>query len=86
MTEEYKVHCVKLGVELPGLDKPPFSSPLGQRIYASISKQAREMWQEESRTIMNHYGLSMADPEARKKLRHEMELFLFGPKTPAQEE
>ena len=82
MTDEYRVHCVKLGAELPGLDKPPFSSPLGQRIYASISRQAWEMWQVESRTIMNHYGLSMADPEARKKLRDEMELFLFGPPAP----
>lgn len=82
MTDEYKVHCVKLGAELPGLEKPPFSSPLGQRIYLTISKQAWEMWQEQSRTIMNHYGLSMADPEARKKLREEMELFLFGPPAP----
>jgi Fe-S cluster biosynthesis and repair protein YggX len=79
MSAEYKVQCVKLGLELPGLEKPPFSSPLGQRIYASISKQAWDMWQEQSRTIMNHYGLSMADPESRKKLREEMQLFLFGP-------
>lgn len=79
MTSEYTVHCVKLDAELPGLDKPPFSSPLGQKIHASISKRAWEMWQEESRTIMNHYGLSMADPESRKKLREEMERFLFGP-------
>ena len=84
MTDEYKVRCVKLGAELPGLDKPPFSSPLGQRIYSSISRRAWEMWQEESRTIMNHYGLSMADPEARKKLREEMERFLFGPAAPAK--
>ena len=83
MTSEYRVHCAKLGAELPGLEKPPFSSPLGQRIYASISKQAWEMWQEQSRTIMNHYGLSMADPEARKKLREEMELFLFSSPTSA---
>ena len=82
MTNDYKVQCVKLGAELPGLEKPPFSSPLGQRIYSSISKQAWEMWEEQSRTIMNHYGLSMADPESRKKLRLEMELFLFGPASP----
>ena len=79
MNSEYTVHCLKLGADLPGLEKPPFSSELGQRIYASISKQAWEMWEEQSRTIMNHYGLSMADPEARKKLRDEMILFLFGP-------
>lgn len=84
MTNEYKVQCVKLGAELPGLEKAPFSSPLGQRIHASISKQAWEMWQEESRTIMNHYGLSMADPESRKKLRDEMVKFLFGAESAAQ--
>jgi Fe-S cluster biosynthesis and repair protein YggX len=84
MTNEYKVHCVKLGAELPGLEKAPFSSPLGQRIHASISKQAWELWQEESRTIMNHYGLSMADPESRKKLRDEMVKFLFGAESAPQ--
>lgn len=78
MSDEYQVQCVKLGAQLPGLEKPPFSSPLGQRIYASVSQRAWDMWQEESRTIMNHYGLSMADPESRKKLRDEMERFLFG--------
>lgn len=77
-SHEYTVQCVKLGALLPGLDKPPFSSPLGQRIYGSVSKQAWDLWQEESRTIMNHYGLSMADPESRKKLRDAMVVFLFG--------
>ena len=81
MTHEHQVQCLKLGALLPGLEKPPFSSPLGQRIHASISRRAWEMWQEESRTIMNHYGLSMADPESRKKLREEMERFLFGTET-----
>jgi len=77
------VHCLKLGAELPGMDKPPFSSPLGQRIYDGISKRAWEMWEEQSRTIMNHYGLSMADPESRKRLRAEMEAFLFGGAEPS---
>ncbi|TMD00803.1 MAG: Fe(2+)-trafficking protein, partial [Chloroflexi bacterium] len=34
------VKCVKLGRELPGLDKPPFPGELGKRIYENISKQA----------------------------------------------
>ena len=82
MADRYEVQCVKLGTRLPGLEKPPFSSPLGQRIYASVSRQAWDMWQEESRTIMNHYGLSMADPESRKRLREEMVRFLFGAEAP----
>ena len=72
------VQCVKLGHELPGLDKPPFPGQLGQRIYEHISKQAYDMWPAQSTLIINHYGLNMADPEARKILREQMEEFFFG--------
>ena len=72
------VHCVKLGCELPGLDKPPFPGELGQRIYEHISKQAYDLWPAQSTLIINHYGLNMADPEARKILREQMEEFFFG--------
>ena len=78
------VYCVKLGRELPGLEKPPFPGELGQRIYEHISKQAYDMWQAESTTVINERGLSMGDPAARKILRKEMEKFFFGnPKQPA---
>ena len=72
------VQCVKLGRELPGLDKPPFPGELGQRIYEHVSKQAYDMWPAQSTLIINHYGLNMADPEARKLLREQMEEFFFG--------
>jgi len=72
------VQCVKLGKELPGLDKPPFPGELGQRIYEHISKQAYDMWPAQSTLIINHYGLNMADPESRKLLREQMEEFFFG--------
>src|SRR5438093_9997636 len=72
------VQCVKLKRELPGLDKPPFPGELGQRIYEHVSKQAYEMWPAQSTQIINNNGLNMADPEARKLLRKEMEKFFFG--------
>ena len=72
------VYCVKLGRELPGLDKPPFPGALGQRIFEQISKQAYDMWPAQSTLIINHYGLNMADPESRKILREQMEEFFFG--------
>lgn len=72
------VNCVKLGRELPGLDKPPFPGELGQRIYENISKQAFDMWPAQSTLIINHYGLNMADPDGRKLLREQMEEFFFG--------
>jgi Fe-S cluster biosynthesis and repair protein YggX len=73
------VQCEKLGRELPGLDKPPFPGELGQRIYDHISAEAWQMWQEQSRLVINHYGLNLADPDARQVLRQQMEEFLFGP-------
>jgi len=72
------IYCVKLERELPGLDKPPFPGELGQRIYEHISKQAYDMWPAQSTLIINHYSLNMADPDARKLLREQMEEFFFG--------
>ena len=72
------VQCVKLGRELPGLEKPPFPGELGQRIYDHISKQAYDLWPAQSTLIINHYGLNLADPDARKLLREQMEEFFFG--------
>ena len=72
------VMCAKLKREAPGLEKPPMPGELGQRIFDQISQQAWDMWQEHSRLLINHYGLNLADPDARQILRQEMERFLFG--------
>jgi Fe-S cluster biosynthesis and repair protein YggX len=73
------VNCVKLGRELPGLERPPYPGELGQRIFEQVSKAAWEMWIDQSIIIMNHYGLSMADPTAQKLLLDQAEQFFFGP-------
>lgn len=73
------VHCVKLDRDLPGLDTPPIGGELGQRIFENVSQQAWEMWEPQATLLMNHYGLSMGDPEARKFLRQQMEEFFFSP-------
>lgn len=71
------VKCAKLGRELPGLDRPPVPGEIGQRIFENISKEAWEMWKKQSLLLVNHYGLVLADPEAKKFLNTEMEKFLF---------
>ena len=73
------VHCAKLDRDLPALESPPFGGPLGQRIFDNVSQQAWEMWESQATVLMNHYGLSMGDPEARKFLREQMEEFFFSP-------
>jgi len=72
------VECVKLGRELPGLDEPPFPGELGQRIYEHVSRQAYELWPQQATLLINHYGLNLADPEARQLLMNQMEEFFFG--------
>ena len=73
----WMVNCAKLGRELPALDRPPFRGELGQRIFENISKEAWQMWQQQSTLLINHYGLNLADPNAQKFLAEQMEEFFF---------
>ena len=84
--QPHMVMCAKLKRRLPGLDKPPFSGELGQRIYDNISALAWDMWKRQSVILVNHYGLVGADPEARKWLTEQMEVFLFGDEDEAMPE
>ncbi len=72
------VHCVKLGAELPGLDAPPFAGALGERIFENVSREAYALWPQQATIIMNHHGLTMANPEHRRFLTQQMEAFFFG--------
>lgn len=72
------VKCVKLGRELPGLEKAPFPGELGDRIFENVSAQAWDMWKEHQVLLINHYGLVLADPRARQFLMEQLEEFFFG--------
>ncbi|GMU70371.1 MAG: hypothetical protein AMXMBFR37_27030 [Steroidobacteraceae bacterium] len=72
------VHCVLLKEEAPGLDRPPYPGPLGQRIFENVSKEAWGRWVGHQTMLINEYRLTPVDPKARKFLEQEMEKFLFG--------
>ena len=72
------VNCVKIGRELPGMDTPPFPGELGDRIYENVSQQGWDLWKEHQVLIINHYGLVLADPQARQFLMEQLEEFFFG--------
>ena len=72
------VNCAKIGRELPGMDAPPFPGELGDRIYENVSQQGWELWKEHQVLIINHYGLVLADPQARQFLMEQLEEFFFG--------
>jgi Fe-S cluster biosynthesis and repair protein YggX len=72
------VNCVKLGKELPGLDRAPWKGELGQRIYDNVSKEAWRTWVEHSKMLMNEFRLNPLDPNSQKIIAEHMEQFFFG--------
>ena len=72
------VNCVKLGRELPGLDRPPWKGELGKRIYEHVSKDAWRMWVDHSKMLLNEYRLNPLDPRAQQIMEEQMEMFFFG--------
>jgi Fe-S cluster biosynthesis and repair protein YggX len=72
------VKCIKLGREAEGLDFPPYPGPLGQRIFASVSKEAWQQWLRHQTMLVNENRLNLADPGARKYLAEQTEKHFFG--------
>ena len=72
------VHCVVLGAEAEGLDRPTYPGELGQRIFDNVSKLAWKRWLAHQTMLINEYRLTPIEPKARKFLETEMEKFFFG--------
>ena len=72
------VHCIKLGREAEGLDRPPYPGALGQRIYAQVSKEAWAAWLKHQTMLVNENRLNLADLQARQYLARQMENHFFG--------
>ena len=74
---ERTVKCVKLGKELPGLEKPPFPGELGRRIYENVSQQAWSMWKDDVQIkVLNEYRLNMGNKRDYDVLMDQMAVFL----------
>jgi len=80
------VHCVKLGKEAEGLERPPYPGELGKRIYENVSKEGWQLWLRHQTMLINEYRLTPVDPKARKFLEKEMEKFFFGEGSSAPED
>ncbi|MBC7983554.1 MAG: oxidative damage protection protein [Candidatus Obscuribacterales bacterium] len=72
------VDCVILKKSAEGLDYVPYPGELGQRIYASVSKEGWQRWLKHQTMLINEYRLSPIEPKARKFLVAEMDKFFFG--------
>ena len=67
-----EVTCARCGETREGLASPPVGGALGERIKGNTCAKCWNEWQEDQVRIINHYGLQMADPDDRKKLREAM--------------
>jgi len=72
------VKCVKLGRELPGLDRIPWKGEIGKRVYDNVSKEAWKLWVEHSKMLMNEFRLNPLDPNSLKIMGDQMEQYFFG--------
>ncbi len=75
MTET--VLCSRYGDRLPALENPPMPGALGKRIKEAVSARAWAEWTEEEVLVINHYALSLVDPEHQRFLMERMNAWLF---------
>jgi Fe-S cluster biosynthesis and repair protein YggX len=72
------VFCAKLQRELPGLDEPPFDTPLGQKIYENVSAEGWRMWTEHCKMVLNEFRLNPASPRDQEVIVQHLQEFFWG--------
>lgn len=72
-----EITCTRCGQTRDGVDRAPFPGALGVRIKADICQVCWGQWLKQQTMLINHYGLNVMDPEARKFLTKNLEAFLF---------
>ncbi|MDX2052700.1 MAG: oxidative damage protection protein [Polyangiaceae bacterium] len=72
------VHCIKLGRDAEGLEKPPFKGAMGQRLFENVSKEAWSAWLEHSKMLINEYRLDLTSEKGQKVWMTEVEKYFWG--------
>jgi len=72
------VTCVRCGQTKPGLAFAPFNNELGKRLHAEVCQDCWSVWLQRQTALINHYGLNLRDPDARKFLADQTQEFFFG--------
>lgn len=72
-----EVTCARCGQTREGLAFAPFNNDLGKRIHAGVCQACWADWLKQQTMLINHYGLNLRDPDAKKFLFDQTEKFLF---------
>ena len=71
------VTCQRCGQTRAGFEKPPFPGAVGAKILDGTCTACWGDWLKQQTMLINHYGLNVMDPQARKFLTQNMDAFLF---------
>jgi Fe-S cluster biosynthesis and repair protein YggX len=71
------VTCTRCGTTRAGFEKPPFPGAIGARVIAETCTVCWADWLKQQTMLINHYGLNVMDPQARKFLTQNMSAYLF---------
>ncbi|MFP3947761.1 MAG: oxidative damage protection protein [Longimicrobiales bacterium] len=72
-----QITCTRCGEKGDSLAKPPFRNELGERIQAEICQSCWADWLQHQTLLINHYGLDVRDPKARRFLYEKIEKLLL---------
>jgi Fe-S cluster biosynthesis and repair protein YggX len=75
-----EITCTRCGNAGTQLAAPPLPNDLGTKIFNSICNTCWQEWLQHQTALINHHGLNLIQPEARKYLMEETESYLFSPK------
>ena len=70
------VMCKKLGKELPALLRAPFPTELGAWIHENISKEAWDLWLQESVRYINTYKVDLATKSGTQLITAQLRIWL----------
>ncbi len=72
------IHCIKLGRDAEGFEKPPIKGDVGQKIYDNVSKEAWQGWLEHSKMLINEYRLDLTSANGQQVWFSELDKYFFG--------
>ena len=66
-----EITCLRCGNTRAGFERPPFPGAIGARILEGTCQPCWADWLKQQTMLINHYGLNVMDPQARKYQQHE---------------
>lgn len=70
------IHCIKLDKDLPAMKTPPFPNELGRKIQEHVSKEAWDLWLQESVRYINTYRVDLSSKEGTEFMLKQLKIWL----------